>query len=240
MDGVPPGGDPAAADQGLERLRAILRGAPDPLGPALRDTIRRFSIPLEPFEDLIEGMRMDLRKDRYSSFDELRLYCYRAASTVGLICIEIFGNEGPAAHGPAIDLGIAMQLVNVLRDVPEDLARGRIYLPGDDMAVFGYGEEDLRSHLVNDPFRALMAFEAARARDHFSRALALLPLIHAESRRCPALLASFYLAILDRIERAGYDVFRRRPRLPIARKLALAGAQLFGGPRFQRAATVRG
>ena len=120
---------------GLERLEGLLADSPDAdegdldagvdaIGPALRDTIRRFAIPREPFHELIEGMRMDLDKTRYATFEELRRYCYLAASTVGLICIEIFGHNGKARE-PAIDLGIAMQLVNVLRDVPEDYRRGR-------------------------------------------------------------------------------------------------------------------
>ncbi len=225
--------DPREARQGLEGLRALLASpGGDPLGPALEDTIRRFRIPLEPFHDLIAGMEMDLERHRYATFVDLRLYCYRVASTVGLICIEIFGNDGPASREPAVDLGIAMQLVNVLRDIPEDLRRGRIYLPEEDLIRFGYSEEDLGRGVVNGPFRDLMAFEAARAREHFSRAAALLPHLRPESRRCPALLASFYCAILDRIERAGYDVFRRRPRLPVARKLSLAAGQLLFGPRM--------
>jgi phytoene synthase len=225
--------DPAEARLGLERLRALLddpRG--DPLGPALADTIQRFRIPLQHFHDLIAGMEMDLETRRYATFADLRLYCYRAASTVGLICIEIFGNDGPAAREPAIDLGIAMQLVNVLRDIPEDFARGRIYLPAEDLTRFGYSEDDLARAVVNGPFRDLMAFEASRARDHFARAAALLPHLRPASRRCPALLASFYSAILDRIERAGHDVFIRRPRLPLARKLALAAGQMIFGPRM--------
>jgi phytoene synthase len=224
--------DQAKAERGLERLRGLLRGpaGDDPLEPALRDTIRRFSIPLDPFHDLIEGMRMDLERTRYATFEDLRLYCYRVASTVGLICIEIFGNSGPAARAPAVDLGIAMQLTNVLRDVPEDLRRGRIYLPGEDMTRFGCREEDLGAGTLGESVRNLLRFEVERAREHFARASALLPLIRPESRRCPALLAAFYQAILDRIERAGYDVFSRRPRLPVTKKLALLVGQVFRGP----------
>jgi len=220
--------DRGEALRGLDRLAGLLDGstAPDPLGPAIRDTIERFRIPLEPFHDLIAGMRMDLDISRYATFEDLKLYCYRAASTVGLICIEIFGNDGPAARPPAIELGIAMQLTNILRDIPEDHARGRIYLPGEDLARFGYTEEDLARRVVDDRFRSLMAFEVARAREHFVRASALPPLLRPDSRRCPMVLAAFYSAILDRIERARHDVFIRRPRLPLARKLALVGKAL--------------
>src|SRR5262249_47045041 len=130
-EAVEGGADREEARRKLEKLRSLLEApGDDPLGPALEDTIHRFSIPHQPFHDLIAGMEMDLQVTRYPTFDDLRAYCYRAASTVGLICIEIFGNDGPEARGPAIDLGIAMQLTNVLRDVPEDFRRGRIYLPG--------------------------------------------------------------------------------------------------------------
>jgi len=226
--------DRQAAERGLEELRGLLSGGSpgDPLGPAIRDSIRRFSIPLEPFHDLIAGMKMDFDTTRYRTFEDLRLYCYRAASTVGLICIEIFGNRGPAARAPAVDLGIAMQLVNVLRDIPEDHGRGRIYLPLEDLERFGYSQGDLARRTVNEPFRRLMAFEVARAREHFGRAQALLPLIDRESRHCPALLARFYTAILGRIERQGYDVFSRRPRLPLAGKLALVATELLREPRI--------
>jgi phytoene synthase len=232
--------DREEARRGLDRLRALLQSEEgDPLGPALADTIRRFSIPLAPFHDLIAGMEMDLEVDRYATFEELRGYCYRAASTVGLICIEIFGNDGAAARPPAIDLGIAMQLTNVLRDIPEDLRRGRIYLPREDLARFGYSEEDLARQVVNGAFQALMAFQVSRARDYFARAAGLLSHLKPESRRCPALLASFYLAILDRIERANHDVFLRRPRLSLGRKLALAGTQIFRSPTLAPSALRR-
>lgn len=225
--------DAAEARRGLSRLRSLL-AAPgdDPLGPALADAIRRFSIPTQPFHELIAGMEMDLERSRYRTFEDLKLYCYHAASTVGLICIEIFGNDGTAARAPAVDLGIAMQLTNVLRDIPEDARRGRIYLPGEDLERFGYGEDQLSRGVVNDSFRELMAFQVARARDYFARSARLLPHLRPESRRCPALLGRFYLAILARIEGAGYDVFRRRPSLPLARKLALAGSQLFRSARW--------
>jgi phytoene synthase len=229
-----------AARAGLDRLRGLLRDpGGDPLGPALQDTIRRFGIPLEPFQELIAGMEMDLEVTRYATFDDLRTYCYRAASTVGLICIEIFGNDGPEARQPAIDLGIAMQLTNVLRDIPEDLRRGRIYLPAEDLARFGYPEEELARHTVNEPFRRLMAFEVARAREHFARAEALLPHLSPESRRCPALLARFYQAILGEIERAGHDVFRRRPCLSLPRKLALAASHFILRPALAPRALER-
>jgi phytoene synthase len=228
--------DRARAD--LAGLRSLL-GEPlpdDPLAPALLDTRERFAIPREPFEDLLLGMEMDLVKSRYATFEELSLYCYRAASAIGLIAIEIFGHQGPATREPAIQLGIAMQLTNILRDVLEDRARGRIYLPAEDMERFGYSEEDLLRGLLNDRFRALMRFEVERARAHFQAAEPLFPLIHAESRFCPILLKRLYSRILDRIEAQDYDVIRRRPRLPWHEKIRIAGATWLEARRCRAAA----
>lgn len=209
----------------LEHLRSLLEESPpdDPLVPALRDTVKRFSIAREPFEELLLGMRMDLEKKSYRTYDELYRYCYRAASVIGLISIEIFGNEGPPAREPAIELGIAMQLTNILRDVDEDLRRGRIYLPEEDMARFGYSSDDLRLRIADDRFRSLMAFEVNRARDCFRSAERLFPMILPESRYCPILLQRFYSRILERIERQDYDVLHHRPRLPLHEKLRIAG-----------------
>lgn len=224
------GQSPEQAGADLEFLRSLLSANPpdDPLLPALKDTIARFRIPLTFFEELIEGMYMDLRKQRYSTFDELYLYCYRAASCVGLVCVEIFGHDGNGVAGPAEELGIAMQLTNILRDVSEDLERGRIYLPFEDLARFGYSEEDLARGVVDGRFRDLMAFEVARARDYFERAQSLFPHIRPESRSCPVLLKRFYSRILDRIERQGYDVLSRRPSLPLRTKLGLAAGAWVG------------
>jgi phytoene synthase len=209
----------------LDRLRALLGpNAPDdPLGPALRDTMERFEIPRAPFDELLEGMEMDLQRTTYATFDELYLYCYRAASVVGLISIEIFGHTGDAVRQPAIDLGIAMQLTNILRDVREDLARGRIYLPAEDLTRFGYTADDLRAGVVDRRFRDLMAFEVERARAYFRAAEPLYGRILPESRYCPVLLQRFYSRILDRIEARGFDVISKRPSLPLREKLWIAG-----------------
>jgi phytoene synthase len=225
------GASPDDARAGLARLRSLLdvcfagsaAGADDPLAPALRDTIARYSIPREPFEELLAGMEMDLTRTSYATFEDLKLYCYRAASVVGLICIEIFGYTDARARESAVDLGIAMQLVNVLRDVAEDWRRGRVYLPQEDLQRFGYTREELGRGVVDERFRALMRLEVDRAREHFRRAEALYPLVLPESRYCPLLLQRFYTRLLDRIERQGYDVLGRRPSLPLREKLAIAG-----------------
>ena len=220
------GADPDEARRNLAFLSSYL-GADPPqavLVPALRDTLERFRIPRRPLDELIAGMEMDLVKKEYSTYEELELYCYRAASVVGLVCIEIFGYKDPAATPLAEKLGLAMQLTNILRDIKEDLARDRIYLPANELARFGCTREDLRAERVTPNFRKFMQFQIERTRRLFSEASALFPLIDADSRYCPVLLKDFYSRILDVIEAQDYDVFRRRPRLSRAEKLRLAGS----------------
>jgi len=232
------GAERARAD--LDHLRALVGGSPpdDPLVPALRDTMERFSIDPGAFEEILLGMEMDLVKKRYETFDELRLYCYRAASVVGLICLEIFGHEGAGAREPAVDLGIAMQLTNILRDVLEDRERGRIYLPREDMARFEYTEEDLLRGATDERFRALMRLEVERARGYFTSAERLFPLIDPESRYCPILLMRFYSRILERIERQRYDVLSRRPSLAWHEKLRIAGSTWFEARAARRSRSL--
>lgn len=214
------------AREQLDRLRSLFGSHPpsDPLVPALLDTILRFSLPTELFEELLAGMEMDLTRKSYETFDDLLTYCYRAASVIGLLSIEIFGYEGAGAREPAIQLGYAMQLTNILRDVDEDLKRGRVYLPKEDLQRFKYSLDDLARRIVDDRFRDLMRFQVARARGYFEAATPLYPLVRPESRYCPLLLMRFYSRILDRMERQGYDVFRKRPSLPWHEKLLIAGA----------------
>jgi len=189
---------------------------------AVGDTMHAFAIPLRYFEEIIEGVEMDLVQTRYQTFEELRGYCYKVASVVGLICTEVFGYDDPSAREYAIDLGLAMQLTNILRDIKEDAARGRIYIPLDDMAAFGYPERDLLEGLNNEAFRNLMRSQIARARRYFDSGKRLIPLLAAESRACPAVLQGVYSTILDRIEASGYNVFERRIGLSKPEKLFLA------------------
>lgn len=218
--------DEAEARKGLAFLRSLLSESPpdDPLTPALQDTIRRFRIPLEPFEELLVGMEMDLDHKEYETFDELYQYCYRAASVVGLISIEIFGHDGPATHEPAVKLGIAMQLTNIIRDVAEDLQRGRRYVPAEDFRRFGYDLEELKEGVVDDRFRAVIRHQVQRAREYFKESAPLFPRVLPESRYCPVLLMRFYSRILDHVERRDYDVLRYRPSLTLMEKLRLAFA----------------
>ena len=227
----------------LDGLSRLLRGeAPeDPLSPALLDTIERFKIPVEHFSELLLGMEMDLEKKRYETFDELYTYCFRAASAVGVICIEIFGysEDAEAAHQHAEELGIAMQLTNILRDVREDMTLGRIYLPGEDLARFNYSEAELSRYEFTPAFRDLMKFQVERARDYFQRSEALFPLIDTQTRYCPVLLKRLYSKILDRIESQGYDVFSRRPALSRLQKLCMLMTAARDARKARRAASKK-
>ena len=199
------------------------RGAPaTDVGRALQPWVQRFTLPRTPFEDLVDGVEMDLDRRRYQSFEELYEYCWRVASTVGLICIEIFGVHGDRAREYAVNLGVALQLTNILRDVAGDLRRGRLYLPLDDLARLGCTEDDLRAGRVTGPVRDVLAFEASRAKDFYRRASEVRP--HGEGRRLVAagIMAAVYRDLLTRIERGGYDVFSSRIRVPRPRQAWLA------------------
>ena len=182
-------------------------------------SVASFQIPSAPPLELLEGCRMDLNKRRYANFDELRLYCYRVASTVGLVASQIIGYDDPVALNYAIDLGIAMQLTNILRDVGEDAQNGRIYIPQDEMQQFGYSEEELLQGVINRPFVELMQFQIARARQFYQKALPGIEHLTPDSRLSIAVAANLYSRILDMIERNGYDVFTRRAYVPTSRKL---------------------
>lgn len=203
--------------------------------PAFYDTMEQFSIPLEYFHEILNGLEMDLEVTRYQSFDDLRLYCYRVASAVGLVCIHIFGFYSPEALERAESCGIAFQLTNILRDLKEDAARNRIYLPQEDLRTFSYSEEELLAGACNSRFKKLMAFQVERARRYYREAYPLLPLVERSSRASLASMMAVYEGILNRIENSSYDVFRRRISLPAFYKLALVlrsywNFRLQGGP----------
>ncbi len=199
----------------LDETRILLESEPDDNRDdlvliALRHAIGEHSIRVRYFGDFLNAMQMDLLQTRYRDFEELRHYCYGAASTVGLISIAVFGYTDPRAEEYAVDLGIAMQLTNILRDLREDACRDRIYIPTDELDAYDYSEVDLLASRVNDPFRELMKFQVERARQFFINGMNLIPLVSASSRACPSALAGIYGAILDRIEASRYDVFSRR------------------------------
>lgn len=197
-----------------------------PQAQALQPYVREFGLPRQPFDDLIDGVEMDLRFARYPTFEALAEYCRRVASTVGLICVEIFGYHNPSTREYAVNLGMALQLTNIVRDVAADLRRGRVYLPEDDLRRFGVSEEQLRAGSPTPEMRALLAHECARARDYYRRAAAALPKEDAHSLVAAEIMGAIYYEILQRIERSGYDVFTRRIRVPRPRR-ALIAARLF-------------
>lgn len=209
----------------LERWRSSLTdmyaGAPrGPVMTAWADMLERFAVPLEPALDLLAGVEMDVRGQRYAAFDDLRLYCYRVAGTVGLLMSPILGYDDPTALDAAVDLGIAMQLTNILRDVGEDRTNGRIYLPSEDMARFGYSEEELCAGIVNMSFVKLIEHQMARAEDYYERGMRGVMALNPDSRLAIALSARLYAGILNRIRHNGYDVFSRRAHIPLSGKLA--------------------
>lgn len=193
-----------------------------PILNKLSTIIRRFNIPLHYFYDLLKGMEMDLVKKRYATFEELQEYCYRAASTVGLISSEVFGYKTEKTKQYAINLGIALQLTNILRDIKHDAKRGRIYLPQEDLQRFGYTEEELLDNVYNERFVELMKFECARAQYYFKKARGFLaeedkPFLYAARA-----MGNIYYVLLQRIEKANYDVFTKRIRLSPFLKLFIA------------------
>lgn len=194
---------------------------------AFRDTVERYRIPEQPFQELINGMEMDLMKSRYASFGELSLYCHRVAGVVGLMMAPVLGYRDERCLPYAADLGTAMQLTNILRDVAEDFARGRVYLPADELASFGVSEADLSRGQVTDAWRALMRFQVQRARRLYGRAALGVPdLTGFGSQAVVRLMGAVYGGILDVIEERDFDVFSSRASVPFLRKLGLAFSTL--------------
>ncbi len=184
--------------------------------------IHRFKIPVDHFYDLIKGMEMDLTQNRYGTFSELEQYCYRVASTVGLICAEVFGYRNAETRQYAINLGIALQLTNILRDIKSDAKRGRIYLPLEDLRRFGYTEAELLAGTYNDRFVELMKFECQRTHEYFRRAKASLAEEDKVLFSAARTMGNIYYLLLRRIERSQYNVFDRRIRLSSPIKLFVA------------------
>jgi 15-cis-phytoene synthase len=190
--------------------------------PAFHDTVNHFSIPEEYFHWIIDGAEMDLTVVQYETFSDLYQYCFNVASAVGLVCLQIFGFQDPNAKKYAEQCGIAFQLTNILRDVKEDAELGRIYLPIEDLRKFDYSLEELRQGIVDQRFRNLMRFEADRAREYYSAARKLIPLIQNDSKPALWAMIQIYERILNRIEQRQFDVFRSRVRLAFAEKASIA------------------
>lgn len=188
----------------------------------LGTTISNFNIPLDPFFELIKGMEMDLQKDRYKSFDDLQLYCYRVASTVGLMCIEIFGYKHPSTRQFAVDLGIALQMTNILRDIGKDAKNGRIYLPQEDLIKFNYTEKEILSLIYNNNFRDLMIYESSRAKQYFNSATANLDLDDKKTMFAARAMQHIYYKMLENIISADYDVFNNDIKVSKFEKAGIA------------------
>jgi phytoene synthase len=205
----------------------------DPVCRAVIDTIRRWRIPQSYFADFLDSMRMDLTVTDYDTFDELSKYVWGSAAVIGLEMLPVLGRADESIGWDvlepyATDLGIAFQLTNFLRDIAEDLRRGRIYLPQESLYTFGVDRERLLRGQVDEPIRNLLAFEIARTREYYRRAAPGIELVHATSRHCLRTALTLYSGILDEIERADYDVFSRRVAVPLPRRASVAASGLIG------------
>jgi 15-cis-phytoene synthase len=220
----------AAADEKQRRLdewrREIDRcydGRPQhPITVKLAQSIDKFPIPKEHFDELIAGVEMDLTQHRYPTFRELYEYCYRVAGVVGLMCIEIFGYRNPKAKDYAVNLGVALQLTNIMRDLKVDAERGRIYLPQDELARFGYREDDLWRGAYTPAFVELMGFAGSRARRYFHQARQLLAAEDRRSLLAAEIMGAIYYRLLETIEASRYRVFDRTITLATSHKLWIA------------------
>jgi len=206
--------------------------------PAFHDSLQRFDIPTDYFHQLIDGASMDLSIDHYETFDQLYDYCYKVASVVGLVCIHIFGFDSPDAKKYAEYCGIAFQLTNILRDLKEDAASGRVYLPEEDLHAFRYSADELASQVRDERFYKLMRFEVSRARGYYNAALPLLDMVHGSGRPGLCAMIEIYSSILNAIERNRYDVFHESISVPKTRKVAIAAkalvrSKLPGGRSYQ-------
>jgi phytoene synthase len=190
--------------------------------PAFQDTLQRFSIPKQYFHWIIDGTEMDLDVLSYETFEDLYKYCFNVASAVGLVCLQIFGYQDERAKKLAEQCGIAFQLTNILRDVKEDAERGRIYLPLEDLKKFDYSPEELQRGVLDDRFRNLINFEAARAQEYYRAARNLLPLVDKSSRPCLWAMIEIYERLLNRIIHNRFDVFSQRIRLSSREKVTVA------------------
>lgn len=226
-DVVDLGGDAGRQRQELahwrgEVARCFDGTAREPVTRRLAEIVRRYPIPRVALEEIISGVEMDLDWSGYETFEELYPYCYRVAGAVGLCCIEIFGYTDPQAREYAVNLGVALQLTNILRDLQSDAQRGRIYLPREDLRRFGVSGDDLRLGRYSPEFVALMDFEAQRARSYYRRAWDRLPEVDARRLFAAEIMGRVYFALLRAIEARRFRVFDQRIAVPVPTKLAIA------------------
>ncbi len=195
------------------------------IGQRLADVIHKFKLPRQPFEDLLDGIGMDLTQKRYETFTDLYRYCLRVASAVGLLSVEIFGYHSASARDYAVELGIALQLTNILRDVPSDLSRDRIYIPQEDLRKHGVSEQDLHEAAFGDVAPrviALLRDFGMRARHYYDRARQALPSEDTRRLLSAEMMGAIYFSLLQRIERRDYDVFTRHVSVPHVARLWVA------------------
>jgi 15-cis-phytoene synthase len=210
--------------RGLQALHAALEAQPDDaMFVALADARARFSIPDQALHDLVDGGLQDTEQDRYADFAELHGYCRHVAGAVGVACVAVYGSDDVVR---AETLGVALQLINIVRDVREDWELGRVYLPQDELVAYGVSEDDIAGGRVTPEWRALLGFQASRARAYLDEGLGLLGSLDSRSAACVSTFAGLYRATLDRIEARGYDVFEGSVRLSPLTKLRIVGAGL--------------
>jgi 15-cis-phytoene synthase len=208
----------------LQLLRAALDVAPaDAMLVALADARARYGIPAGALHDLVDGGLQDTEQDRYANFAELDGYCRRVAGAVGVACVAVYGSDDVER---AATLGVALQLINIMRDVREDWELGRVYLPQDELTAYGVTEDEIAAGRTGPEWRALMTFQASRARAHLEEGLGLLETLDSRSAACVSTFAGLYRATLDRIESRGFDVFEGSVRLSSLTKLRIMGAGL--------------
>jgi phytoene synthase len=196
------------------------------LAQGVRDLIEKYLLSIDMLEEIISGVEMDLSISRYATFEDLRIYCYRVASAVGLVSIEIFGYRNPGCKEYALQLGLALQMTNIIRDVGKDLRHGRIYLPQEDLAHLDYSELELQNRQHNERFIRLMEFETKRARQFFARAAAALPPEDRRSMVAAEIMGSVYRGLLRRMELDKFRVFEKEYRLGKLEKGSRVAAQM--------------
>ncbi len=219
--------DPDEARRRLDEWRKELdacyeQNPSHPITQALQSVIEYFPIPKQYFHDLIDGMEMDLTCKRYQTFEELEIYCYRAASVVGLMCIEIFGYTSPDTKEYAVNLGKALQLTNIMRDVAEDAEINRIYLPQEEIERFGYSEQELFRHHYSPAFIELMRHQAERAQQYFNRSRELYEKRDHHLLFAAEIMRKIYYLLFENIVQKEYDVFSQRIRVPNQTKMRIA------------------
>jgi len=227
-DAVDEAPDPVTAAREIANWReevGRLFGDALPLTPQaqqLKPVVQMFAMTRQPFDDLVDGVEMDLKRSRYETFDELTGYCRRVASAVGMMCIEVFGCRDSRSREYAFNLGLALQLTNIIRDIKSDLKQGRVYLPQEDLARYGVTEESLAAGEMTGAIRNLLAHECQRARHFYAAAAQAMP--HEAARKLVAaeIMGGIYFEILQRIERRGYDVFTERVRVPKLQRARIA------------------